>query len=144
MNNLPTVLIVDDEKDFRDIAEAKLTGAGFAVKTAVNGAEGLEMAKKMKPDLVLMDVQMPNKDGIQATIELQSDPQTADIKIIFLTNLGDTWPRVTEVNRKFAQEIGAADYFKKSGDYDVLVQKIREALARPPKSQSGMTFKAPK
>ena len=66
---------------------------------------------------------------------------TAGTRIIFLTNLGDTWPSVTEVNRKFAQEIGAIDYFKKSGDYDVLVEKIREALARQPQQQKGITYK---
>lgn len=137
----PLVLIIDDEKDFRDIAEAKLLSAGFSVKTAENAAQGIELARKLKPAIILMDVQMPNKDGIQATIELTEDPQTSDIRIIFLTNLGDTWPSVTEVNRKFAQEIGAMDYFKKSGSYDVLIEKIREALAKPKKSQAGIIYK---
>jgi len=141
MNNLPVILIVDDEKDFRDIAEAKLTSKGFAVKTATNGKEGVDLAKTLKPDLILMDVQMPDKDGIRATIELHENPQTAGIRIIFLTNLGDTWPSVTEINRKFAQEIGAMDYFKKSGDYDVLVVKVREALAKPVAQSTGITYK---
>lgn len=139
----PLVLIIDDEKDFRDIAEAKLLSAGFSVKTAESATQGIELARKLKPAIILMDVQMPNKDGIQATIELTEDPQTSDIHIIFLTNLGDTWPSVTEVNRKFAQEIGAMDYFKKSGSYDVLIEKIREALAKPKKSQAGIIYKQP-
>lgn len=141
MNNLPVILIVDDEQDFRDIAEVKLVSKGFVVKTAKNGKEAIELAKTIKPDLILMDVQMPEKDGIQTTIELHSDPQTSGIRIIFLTNLGDTWPSVTEINRKFAQEIGAMDYFKKSGDYEVLVEKIREALAKPVAQSTGIIYK---
>jgi DNA-binding response OmpR family regulator len=141
MGTQPLILIIDDEKDFRDIAVAKLSSKGFAVKTAVNSREGVELAQKLKPDLILMDVQMPDKDGIQTTIELNENPQTAGIRIIFLTNLGDTWPSVTEVNRKFAKEIGAIDYFKKSGDYDTLVEKIREALSRPLSQSNGITYK---
>lgn len=141
MQNLPLILIIDDEKDFRDIAEAKLVSKGFSVKTAESSATGVELAKKLKPDVILMDVQMPNKDGIQTTIELHENPETAGIRIIFLTNLGDTWPSVTEVNRKFAQEIGAMDYFKKSGNYDLLVDKIREALAKPVTQSTGITYK---
>lgn len=131
MGTQPLILIIDDEQGFRDIAEAKLSSKGFTVKTATNATEGIALAQKTKPDLILMDVQMPDKDGIQATIELNENPATAGTRIIFLTNLGDTWPSVTEVNRKFAQEIGAIDYFKKSGDYDVLVEQIRAALNKP-------------
>jgi len=141
MGTQPLILIIDDEQGFRDIAEAKLSSKGFNVKTATSAKEGIELAQKARPDLILMDVQMPDKDGIQATIELNENPQTTGIKIIFLTNLGDTWPSVTEVNRKFAKEIGAMDYFKKSGDYDMLVEKIREALARPVQQSTGITFK---
>ncbi len=141
MKDLPLILIIDDEKDFRDIAEAKLTSKGFIVKTANNAKEGIEIAQTTKPDLILMDVQMPDKDGIQATIELQENPKTAGVKIIFLTNLGDTWPSVTEVNRKFAKEIGAMDYFKKSGDYDNLVIKIQEALSKQAIQNTGIIYK---
>lgn len=141
MGTQSLILIIDDEKDFRDIAVAKLSSKGFAVKTAASAKEGVELAQKLKPDLILMDVQMPDKDGIQTTIELNENPQTAGIRIIFLTNLGDTWPSVTEVNRKFAKEIGAIDYFKKSGDYDTLVEKIREALTKPKQQNTGITYK---
>lgn len=142
MGTQPLILIIDDEQDFRDIAEAKLASKGFSVKTATSAKEGIELAKKLKPDVILMDVQMPDKDGIQATIELSESPDTAGIKIIFLTNLGDTWPSVVEVNRKFAQEIGAMGYFKKSGDYDMLVQQIREALSKPVTVNTGITYKS--
>jgi DNA-binding response OmpR family regulator len=141
MSTQPVILIIDDEKDFRDIAEAKLTSKGFGVKTATSAKEGIELAQKIKPDLILMDVQMPDKDGIQATIELNENPQTAGTRVIFLTNLGDTWPSVTEVNRKFAKEIGATDYFKKSGNYDTLVEQIRAALSKPLSQNSGITYK---
>ncbi len=129
MANPPLILCVDDDKDYCDILSAKLTAKGFAVKNATNGDDGIALAKKHNPALILMDVQMPNKDGIATTMDLKQDPHTKDIKVIFVTSLGDSWPSVTEVNRRLAQQIGAHDYFKKGGDLDALVEKIRQALA---------------
>jgi two-component system, OmpR family, alkaline phosphatase synthesis response regulator PhoP len=130
MTSLPVILAIDDDPNFLEVISAKLSSKGFTVKTAKNGVEGVASAKALKPDLVLMDVQMPEKDGIEATIDLQTDPTTRGMKIIFLTNLGDNWPSVGEINRKFAQEIGAIDYFKKSGDLDMLIEKIRHYIGR--------------
>lgn len=128
--SLPLILIVDDDKDFRELLAAKISAKGFIVKTASGGNDGIAMAKKYGPGVILMDVDMPDKDGIAVTQELQSDPHTKNIKVIFVSNLGDAWPQVAEQNRRLAQQIGAVNYFKKGGDLDVLVEKIRETLAR--------------
>lgn len=130
MATVPLILIVDDDKDFAEILRAKMSAKGFAVKVAHNGNDGVEMAKKHQPALILMDVQMPGKDGIAATLDLKQDPHTQNIKIIYVTNLGDASPAGTNLNRSFAQQIGAANYFKKGGDLDILVEKIRETLSQ--------------
>lgn len=125
---LPLILVADDDKDFREILVAKLKSKGFPTKTASDGAEAIKVAKEAMPALILMDVEMPNKDGIAATFELQQDPHTKNIKVVFITNLGDSWPAVTENNRRLAQQMGAVDYFKKGGDLDTLIERIREKL----------------
>ena len=130
MTTVPLILIVDDNKEYRDIFSAKLASKGFAVKTANDGNAGVEAAKKYNPSLILMDVQMPGKDGISATLDLKQDPRTKHIRIIYVTNLGDASPGITEINRGFAQQIGAENYFKKGGDLDALVEKIRQELVR--------------
>jgi two-component system alkaline phosphatase synthesis response regulator PhoP len=131
MPNLPVILTVDDEQDFLDLINAKLKANGFSILKANNGQEALEIVKKSKPDLILMDVQMPKKDGIQTTAELKSNPETKNIKIIFLTNFGDASPIVSEQNRRFAkQAVGADDYFNKGGDLDILVEKIQALLKK--------------
>ena len=122
------ILLVDDEKDFRDLASDWLTRKGFDIKTAVDGNDAMEKTKSLKPDLILMDIKMPNKDGIAAALELKASSDTKDIPIVFLTSLGDASPLVQEVNRKFSKEIGAIDYIKKGADLDVIAQKIKEIL----------------
>ena len=130
MRSTPLVLVADDDKDFREIITAKLKSKGFAVKTASDGADAVMMAKELLPDLVLMDVEMPNKDGVAATLDLQSDPHTKGVKVMFISNLGDSWPAITEVNRRLAQQIGAVDYFKKGGNLDMLIGKIHQKIGQ--------------
>ena len=129
MRSVPFILVADDDKDFREILVSKLKAKGFTTKTAHDGADAVKIAKADLPDLVIMDVQMPNKDGIDAMMDLQQDPHTKQIKVLFVSNLGDSWPAVTEVNRRLAQQFGAADYFKKTADLDSLIEKIRDKLA---------------
>ncbi len=122
------ILTADDDADFLDIVGAKLKSKGFSVQTAANGALAVEKATKIKPDLILMDVQMPEKDGMEATADLHANEQTKNIPIIFLTNLGDASPAVATINKRFSEQIGAVDYFKKGGDLDLLVARINEIL----------------
>lgn len=125
---MPFILVADDDKDFREILASKLKSKGFSVKTASNGKEAVKMAREGSPALVLMDVEMPEKNGIEATLDLQQDPHTKNIKVLFVSNLGDSWPAIADVNRRLAQQIGAVDYFKKGGDLDDLVMKIHEKI----------------
>ncbi len=128
---LPLILVADDDKDFRQILVDFLSAKGFPTKTASNGEEALATARALHPTLILMDVDMPKKDGIQATIELQQDPHTKNIKVMYLSNLGDAnWATMTEVNRRLAQQIGAVDYFKKGSNLELLLTAIRQHLAR--------------
>jgi len=105
MAQQPLILIVDDEPDFRDIFKIKLSAGGMRVETAANGKEGIEKAKQLKPDLVLMDVNMPIMDGAHALMELQKDPETKNIKVVFLTSLGDPRQEMQALNRKFSEEV---------------------------------------
>lgn len=128
-NELPLILVADDDKDFRDIIVDMLHKKGFQTKTASNGDEAVRIAKEAHPPLILMDVQMPGKDGITAMTELQQDPHTKNIKVLFLSNLGDaSWAATTEINRRLAKQVGATDYFKKGGNLEVLVDHIRQHL----------------
>ena len=125
MNQPPLILLVDDEADFLEIFYAKLRQAGFRVETAENGEKGIEAAKKLKPDLILMDMKMPKMNGAQAVIKLKEDPETKDIKVVFLTNFGDPRTEMEEVDRKFSKDLGAIGYLRKTGDLDEIVQRVQ-------------------
>ena len=125
MNQPPLILLVDDEANFLEIFYAKLRQAGFRVETAENGEKGIEAAKKFKPDLILMDMKMPKMNGAQAVIKLKEDPETKDIKVVFLTNFGDLRTGMEEIDRKFSRDIGAMDYLRKTSDLDEIVKKIQ-------------------
>ncbi|OHB20731.1 MAG: hypothetical protein A2939_00145 [Parcubacteria group bacterium RIFCSPLOWO2_01_FULL_48_18] len=108
MNSKPLVLIVDDEPEMLDIYGTVLRQAGFDVVLARDGQEGIGVAKKTHPDLILMDIKMPVLDGMDATMKLKSDEATRDIKVVFLTAFGDP-----EVDKKVAHAYGAIDFVKK-------------------------------
>jgi len=129
MADQPLILVVDDEPDFREIFSAKLSAEGFRVETAENGQIGLEKAKALKPNLILMDVKMPVMDGASAVLKLREDPEIKDTKVAFLTSLGDPRLEIQDVNRKFSEQFGAQGYLKKTDDLDVLVSKIKGFLA---------------
>jgi CheY-like chemotaxis protein len=128
MPDQPLILIVDDEPAFREIFSAKLGADGFRTETAENGQIGVEKAKQLKPNLILMDVKMPVMDGPSAVLKLREDPETKDIKVAFLTSLGDPRMEMQEINRKFSEDFGAQGYLKKTDDLDTLNEKIKEFL----------------
>lgn len=120
------ILIVDDDQEFFEATKTRLESTGFLAVGAKSGGDGIKMAKEESPDLILMDIKMPDKDGVDVALSLLEDGQTKKIPIIFLTNLGDE--AMAELNRKWSKEIGAHDYFKKSAEYEKLVQRIRDIL----------------
>ena len=125
MSEQPLILVVDDEAEFRDIFSTKLGSVGYRVETAQNGAEGIEKAKRLKPALILMDVNMPIMDGATAVLKLREDPDPAiqAIKIAFLTNLGE--PRLAMPDEKYSEDFGAQGYLRKTDNLESLVEKIK-------------------
>ena len=129
MSNPPFVLVVDDDPNFREIFSTTLTAAGFRVEMAVNGKEGVEKTFALHPDLVLMDVQMPVLNGIDAFLKIKGDPRDGNVKVIFLTVLGDPRVEVQEINRRLSRELGAVGYIKKTDAPDLLVNHIKSLFA---------------
>ncbi|MBI2514754.1 response regulator [Candidatus Wolfebacteria bacterium] len=129
MDKKPLILLVDDEKDFLEIFSLKLQSAGFEVKTAQSAEEALRQLKEIKPDLILMDFMMPEMDGLLAIGRIRSEFPGMNFKIVFLTNYGEPIKEGTEVDKKFAAELGAADYIRKSEDLDEVVSRIKQILA---------------
>src|SRR5574338_442723 len=82
------ILIAEDERDIRDLIAFTLRFAGYEVFPASNGEEAVEMAPKVNPDLILMDVRMPRMTGYEACKALKSNPQLKDIPVVFLSAKG--------------------------------------------------------
>jgi len=102
-----SVLIVDDDEEFVELVEDALDMQGFTVYTATGGAEGLKLARKKKPDVVLLDVTMPEMDGLEVLRQLKNDGRTARIAVFMLT----AKTIVDDIERAF--DIGADDYITK-------------------------------
>jgi twitching motility two-component system response regulator PilH len=130
MDKAPLVLLVDDEPNFLEILSIKLNTAGFRVEVAANGDLGVKKAKELHPDLILMDVQMPIKNGIDAVTELKSNPETKNLRVAFLTSLGDSRPEAFAIDEKFANDMGALGYLRKTDDLDNILSKVKEYLGR--------------
>jgi DNA-binding response OmpR family regulator len=119
------VLIIDDEADFRRLIEQILEKEGFLVLSAEDGQRGLKSAAQSHPDLILLDWNLPDKDGVQVCRALKADAATRDIPIIMLTVRG----RETDV--VVGLEVGAADYISKRALRPrELVARVRSALRR--------------
>ncbi len=128
MREKPLLLIVDDEQNMREIIRAKLEAANFEVAEAENGNQGINLARELKPDIILLDIVMPEMDGIEVLYKLREDNQTRNIKTFLFTGKGDPRPEIVEINRKFAYESGAADFIRKEIDLNDLVAKFRKTI----------------
>lgn len=82
---MKTILVVDDSEQNRTLLQDVLQFSGFAVLLAANGAEGVRLAREHLPDLILMDLQMPVMNGLEAGRQLRADPQTKDVKILAMS-----------------------------------------------------------
>lgn len=117
------ILYVDDEPDIREVAVMSLElDPDFEVRSANGGAEGVELARAWHPDLILMDVMMPDMDGPTAMVALRDDPATADIPVVFIT--AQTLPR--EVER--LQALGARGVLSKPFDPMALAGHARDLM----------------
>lgn len=117
------ILIVEDDLMVSSMYKTKFQAEGFEVIIADDGAAGLEMAKKEKPDLVMLDVILPQLDGFSVLEELKKDKSTKDIPVIMLTNLG------TSEDKAKGEKLGAVDYFVKASLTPMQIsEKIKKYL----------------
>lgn len=121
---METVLIIDDEEDIREILSYNLKKEGFQVRTATNGLEGIELAKQLLPDIVLLDVMMAEMDGIEVCETLRKNEETKHLRICFLTARGEDYSQIAGL------DAGADDYIAKPIKPRVLVSKIKALLRR--------------
>ncbi len=119
-----TVLIVEDEQDIRELLAFNLKREGFAVLEAENGGRALELAREKRPDILLLDLMLPDTDGLSVCKALQRDARTGAIPVIMLTAKGE------EVDRIVGLELGAADYIVKPFSLREVVLRIRAVLRR--------------
>jgi len=118
------ILIAEDERDIRDLVAFTLRFAGHEVFAASNGEEAVEMAPKVNPDLILMDVRMPRMTGYEACKAMKADPDLKDIPVVFLSAKGQ------ESERQLGLEAGADDYLLKPFAPDQLTLHIKTILAK--------------
>jgi DNA-binding response OmpR family regulator len=118
------ILAVDDEPDALELIEFNLKAAGFDVSTAEDGKEALKKARQILPRLILLDLMLPQIDGLEICKALRRDPATAAIPIIMLT------ARAAEIDRVLGLELGADDYVTKPFSPRELVLRIRNLLKR--------------
>ena len=107
-DNKKKILIVEDDPMISSIYKTKFEADGFAAVVAGNGAEGLDIARKEQPDIIMLDVILPQIDGFSVLEELKKDKLTKDIPVIMLTNLG------TDEDKAKGEKMGAVDYFVKT------------------------------
>ncbi len=135
MANKPTqkVLVVDDEEPILELLKYNLEKQGYDVRTASEGAEGVEIAKKFHPDLVLLDIMMPKMDGVEACRQIRAMPELVNTFIVFLT------ARAEEYSEIAAFDGGADDYILKPIKPRALMSRISAIFRRDSKKKTTST-----
>ncbi|GAA4269243.1 response regulator transcription factor [Hyunsoonleella aestuarii] len=118
------ILLVDDEPDILEIVGYNLSNEGYQIITAENGSEGLKKAKKELPHLIILDVMMPEMDGIEACEQIRKVPDLKDTIVTFLTARGEDYSQLAGF------DAGADDYITKPIKPKVLVSKVKALLRR--------------
>lgn len=116
------ILIVDDDPPIVELLKLTLENAGFKTLSAYDGDEAIEKIKDGKPDLILLDIMLPTKDGYSVLDELKSSSEFKILPIVIIS------AKVREVDISFGLEKGADDYFTKPLDLDRLVLRVKELL----------------
>ncbi len=123
MNKKPTIVLVEDDEFISEMYALKFKEE-FDVTVARDGAEGLAMVKKVKPDIVLLDIILPQLDGFEVLERIKQDEEIKDTPVLLLTNLGQ------KQNVKKGLQLGAVDYIIKAHyTPSELVEKVRQVLA---------------
>jgi len=116
------ILVVEDDPDQLEVVRFTLKNAGFAIGTATNGIDALKKAQTVSPDLIILDVMMPELDGFAVCETLRGNPATASIPVLMLTGL------CSHISRLVGYESGATDYVIKPFDSEQLVSKVEKLL----------------
>ena len=124
------ILLVDDETDVLDFMKYNLEKEGFWVYTARNGAEGIQLAKKVHPHLIILDLMMPKMDGIETCRQLRSLPEFKTTLITFLTARDEDYSQIAGF------EVGADDYITKPIKPRVFISRIRALMRRFEKNEN--------
>ena len=103
-----SILLAEDDRFLRRACETKLKQAGFNVRVAVDGEEALTMAREQSPDLLLLDLLMPRRDGLSVLATLRGDPKTKEIPVVIMSNSSK------DLERQKAASLGVVDYWIKS------------------------------
>jgi len=119
------ILVVEDDPDQLEVVRFTLKNAGFAIGTATNGIDALKKAQTVSPDLIILDVMMPELDGFAVCETLRGNPATASIPILMLTGL------CSHISRLVGYESGATDYVIKPFDAEQLVTRVERLLDQP-------------
>ena len=127
------ILFVDDDNFLRKVYKSELSEQGYEVILAADGEEGLEKAQISDPDLIILDMIMPRKNGFEVLTELQNNTSTQNIPVIILSNLGQ------EDDVKKGLDLGAVDYLVKDNiTLTVIVDKVNQYLNSKTKSKAAM------
>ena len=121
---MPLILLVEDNELNRDMLSRRLARKGYEVAVAVDGAQGVALAKEQRPALILMDMSLPILDGWEATRQLKADETTAHIPVIALT------AHAMSEDRELALSVGCDDYDTKPVDLTRLLEKIEALLGQ--------------
>ena len=118
------ILIVDDEKDILEFLSYNLKKEGFSIYTASDGLEGLEKTKKIKPDLIIVDLMMPKMNGIEMCENIRNDKKISNVIILFLTARSEDYTQIA------ALDSGADDFLKKPIKPKLLISKVKSIMRR--------------
>ena len=118
------ILVIDDEPDLLELVRINLDQAGYQTETAENGRDGLSLLKTLRPDLIVLDLMLPDVSGTDLCRQVRSDPELAEIPVIMLTAKAD------EIDRVVGFEVGADDYVTKPFSPRELVLRVAAVLRR--------------
>ncbi|MCF8085326.1 MAG: response regulator [Desulfohalobiaceae bacterium] len=128
MSQKKRILVVDDDPDFCDVVQSKLEALDVDVELAYDGVEGMAKVRDNPPDVIVLDVMMPEKDGFQMCKEIKQDPSYQDIPVIMLTAVADHIAD-TAYSQYDAMSMEAEDYIPKGPDCSTkVVQSVQEFL----------------
>lgn len=120
---MKNILVIEDDDFFRDLLRKKISPKEFNIIEAVDGEKGLEAVREKKPDLILLDLLLPNIDGFEVLSKIKADPKTSSIPVVIISNLGQQ----EDIERGL--KLGAVDYLIKSQfDMNQIIEKIKNTL----------------